>query len=117
MIQKLLSTNSNKAITVIRVMLGIILFPHGAQKLLGWFGGYGFTGTMSFFTGTIHIPWIIALLVILLEFFGSLLLIAGIGTRFIATALIIQFTVIIFMSHLQNGFFHELVWKPSRRRI
>ena len=88
-----------------RILLGVALFPHGAQKLLGWFGGYGFTGTMGFLTGTAHLPYIIALLVIIIEFFGALLLIAGFATRFVALAVIIQFIGIILTSHMQNGFF------------
>lgn len=103
--KKLLATNNNIAITVIRVLLGIVLFPHGAQKLLGWFGGYGFTGTMGFLTGGAHLPYIIGLLVIIIEFFGSLMLIAGIATRFAALAIIILFIGIVFTSHIQNGFF------------
>jgi len=105
MFKKLLSTNSNTGIAVVRILLGVALFPHGAQKLLGWFGGYGFTGTMGFLTGTAHLPYIIALLVIIIEFFGALLLIAGFATRFVALAVIIQFIGIILTSHLQNGFF------------
>ena len=103
--KKLLVTNDSTAITVIRVILGIVLFSHGAQKLLGWFGGYGFTGTMGFLTGGAHLPYVIALFVIIIEFFGSLFLIFGFATRFVATAVIILFTGIIFTSHLKNGFF------------
>jgi len=105
MFKKLLSTNSNTGIAVVRILLGVALFPHGAQKLLGWFGGYGFTGTMGFLTGTAHLPYVIALLVIIIEFFGALLLIAGFATRFVALAVIIQFIGIILTSHMQNGFF------------
>lgn len=90
---------------ILRLTLGLIIFPHGAQKLLGWFGGYGFTGTMNFFTGTVHLPWLIGLLVILIEFFGSLFLIAGLGSRLWAIAMIVLMLGIIFTSHVQNGFF------------
>lgn len=86
-------------------MLGILLFPHGAQKMLGWFGGYGFSGTMNFFTGTVGLPWIIGFLVILIEFVGSLFLIAGIAVRITALAVIADMVGIIFSSHIQNGFF------------
>ncbi|HVX50002.1 MAG TPA: DoxX family protein [Chitinophagaceae bacterium] len=103
--KKLLSTNGTIAISVIRVMLGIVLFAHGAQKLLGWFGGYGYTGTMGFLTGAVHLPYIIGLLVIVIEFFGALFLIAGFATRFAAAAIIILFTGIVYTSHWQNGFF------------
>ena len=49
------------------ITLGLVMFPHGAQKLLGWYGGFGFSGTMGFFTETMHLPWIVALLVIVGE--------------------------------------------------
>ena len=88
-----------------RIVLGVVLFPHGAQKLLGWFGGFGFTGTMNYFTGTLHLPWIIALLVILIEFIGSLMLITGTATRVAALLIIINFIGVILTAHLDNGFF------------
>jgi putative oxidoreductase len=101
----LFKTNENTAATIIRIVLGVILFPHGAQKLLGWFGGYGFDGTMGFLTGTAGLPWIIAFLVVILEFFGALAFIFGFGTRIVAAGVIALFTGIIFTSHASNGFF------------
>lgn len=66
--KKLLSTNSNNYTALIaRLALGITIFPHGAQKLLGWFGGFGYTGTMGFLTGQANLPWILAFLVIIIE--------------------------------------------------
>lgn len=103
--KKLFQTNDNAATTILRVVLGIILFPHGAQKLLGWFGGYGFNGTMGFLTGAAGLPWIIAFLVIAIEFFGALALIFGFATRIVAVGVISLFTGIIATSHIQNGFF------------
>jgi putative oxidoreductase len=85
----LVATGDSFAPLVLRVALGVMMFPHGAQKLLGWFGGYGFTGTMGYFTGTVGTPWLVGLLVILGEFFGSLLLITGFGTRFAAASLVV----------------------------
>ena len=105
MLQKIIKTNKSNAAAVLRVALGLVLFPHGAQKLLGWFGGFGFTGTMNYFTGTLHLPWIIALLVILIEFFGSLMLITGTATRVAALLIIINFIGVILTAHLANGFF------------
>ncbi|HEX9285130.1 MAG TPA: DoxX family protein, partial [Nitrospirales bacterium] len=67
---------------VLRVILGIVILPHGAQKLLGLFGGFGFAGTMGFFTEQMHVPAAIAFLVIMGESFGALGLIAGFLTRF-----------------------------------
>ena len=90
---------------VARLTLGLILLPHGAQKLLGLFGGHGFTGTMGFFTGTLHLPWLAGLLIILIEFFGALLLILGIGSRVVSLLIFGLFVGIIFTAHLENGFF------------
>ena len=89
---------------ILRVALGVMLFPHGAQKLLGWFGGYGFTGTMGFFTGQVGVPWIVGLLVILGEFFGSLMLFVGFGTRFAAASVAIIMAGAT-TQHRANGFF------------
>jgi putative oxidoreductase len=102
---KLFKTNENTAATIIRIVLGVILFPHGAQKLLGWFGGYGFNGTMGFLTSTAGLPWILAFLVIVIEFFGALALIFGFGTRIVSVGIIALFAGIIFTSHASNGFF------------
>lgn len=97
--------HTNLAATIARLTLAIILFPHGAQKLLGWYGGYGFEGTMSFFTGVKNIPYLIGLAVILIEFFAPFFLIAGAGTRIWALLIIADMTGIIFSSHTQYGFF------------
>lgn len=103
---KLLSTNPGNVYALIaRVALGLAILPHGAQKLLGWFGGGGFSGTMGFLTTAVGLPYIIALLVILIEFFGSLFLIFGFLTRISAIGFIGLFLGVIFTSHLHNGFF------------
>ncbi|MBD2770212.1 DoxX family protein [Hymenobacter sp. BT664] len=88
-----------------RLVLAFVLFPHGAQKMLGWFGGYGFDGTMGFFTSTVHLPYIVGLAVILIEFFAPLLLVLGLATRFCALAIISLMLGIVVTSHLANGFF------------
>jgi putative oxidoreductase len=90
---------------IIRVMLGIVILPHGAQKLLGWFGGYGLEGTLGFFTNQMGVPMIVALLVILGESLGALGLIAGFFTRFCAAGILFIMTGAIVMSHAANGFF------------
>jgi len=105
MLTTLFSTNGDLTGLIIRLTLGIILFPHGAQKMLGWFGGYGFSGTMGFFTGTVNLPYVVGLAVILLEFFGSIFLIAGVGTRIIALGVIGLMIGIILTTHLPYGFF------------
>ena len=98
-------TNNSWSATLLRLLLGLVLLGHGAQKLLGWFGGYGFDSTMSFFTGTVGIPWVIGFLVIVIEFLGSLSLILGFATRIWSISMIILFIGIIYTSHIQNGFF------------
>ena len=102
--QKIFSTNNDWTGLIIRLTIGLILFPHGAQKMLGIFGGYGFNGTMSFFTATLHLPWLIGFLVILIEFVGSISFIAGIGSRIWSVAIIILMVGIIFTSHIQMDF-------------
>src|SRR5260221_6358158 len=72
--RRLLATERDWGATVARVALGAVMFPHGAQKLLGWFGGYRFPGTMGFLTAQGGLPYPIALLVILIESIGSLAL-------------------------------------------
>jgi putative oxidoreductase len=104
-LSKILNTQDDTAMLVIRLLLGAVMFPHGAQKLLGWFGGYGFSGTMGFFTGTMGIPWIFALAAILAESLGSIALILGLGTRIAAAAIATNMIVAVLTSHLQSGFF------------
>lgn len=99
------NTNNDLTGLITRLTLGLILFPHGAQKMLGMFGGYGFTGTMDFFTNTMHLPWIIGFLVIIIEFIGTVSLIAGFASRIWSALTIVLFLGIIFTSHLENGFF------------
>lgn len=103
--KKIFQTNESNVATILRIVLGVILFPHGAQKMLGWFGGYGFNGTMGFLTGAAGLPWIIAFLVIAIEFFGAIALVFGFATRVVAVGIISLFAGIIFTSHLSNGFF------------
>lgn len=94
-----------------RLALGVVLFAHGGQKLLGWFGGYGWSGSMGFMTGTLGIPALFAALAILTEFFGGLLIIAGALTRFIAFATVVEQIVAALVVHLPNGFFMN--WTPN----
>lgn len=103
--QTLLSTQLNNGFSIARLTLGLVIFPHGAQKMLGLFGGFGFTGTIEFFIQQMGLPFIVALSVIIIEFFGSISLILGFLSRFWAIAFIGLFLGIIFMSQLQNGFF------------
>lgn len=90
---------------ILRLTLGLVMFPHGAQKLLGWFGGFGFDGTMGFFTQKMGLPWLIVLLIIIGESFGSVALLAGFLTRFTAASLAVIMLGAIALVHLPNGFF------------
>lgn len=104
--KNILNTNpDNWPALFTRIALAIAIFPHGAQKMLGWFGGGGFSGTMDFFTGMVGLPWIIGFLVILVEFFGSLMLFFGIATRIAAFAFIINFLGVVISSQFYKGFF------------
>src|ERR1700689_333937 len=105
MLRKLMATDNDVAVTILRLVLGVVFFAHGAQKLLGWFGGYGFTGTMGFFTGMMHIPAPFAVLAIGAEFFGGLGLIFGLFTRVAAFGISCNMLVAVPMIHHQFGFF------------
>ncbi len=98
---------------VLRLTLGLVMFPHGAQKLLGWYGGFGFDGTMGFFAEKAGMPWLIAFLVIVGEFFGSLALLAGFLTRFSAASLGVIMLGAIFLVHLPHGFFMNWFGKQA----
>src|ERR1700730_854720 len=105
MIRKLIATDNDRATAIVRLVLGVIFFAHGAQKMLGWFGGYGFTGTMGFFTGVMHIPAPFAFLAIAAEFFGGLGLIFGFLTRIAALGISFNMVVAVAMVHQHFGFF------------
>ena len=105
MIRKLIATDNDDVVTFLRLVLGVVFFAHGAQKLLGWFGGYGFTGTMGFFTGMMHIPAPFAVLAIAAEFLGGLGLIFGLFTRVAAFGIFCNMVVAVAMIHHQFGLF------------
>jgi putative oxidoreductase len=108
----LLKTDGAASTFLLRLTLALVIFPHGAQKALGWFGGYGFTGTMGFFTGTLHIPAFLAFLAIAAEFAGAIALVAGCFTRVAAFGIVVTMTVAATL-HWQNGFF--LNWAGSQK--
>lgn len=101
----LFQTDESWTPLVVRVTLALVIFPHGAQKLLGWFGGFGFDGTMGFFTQQMGLPWVVAFLVIMGESFGSLGLLAGFLTRFTAASYILIMLGAIATVHWPHGFF------------
>jgi putative oxidoreductase len=104
MLKRLLQTTNDPVFTIIRLMLGLVLFAHGAQKMLGWFGGYGFSGTLSAFS-TSGMPIPLALFVILTEFFGSVALICGAFARVASGAIALLMVGAIAMVHAHFGFY------------
>jgi len=105
-IKQFLATDQQSwSLLVSRLALGAVILPHGMQKALGLFGGYGFTGTMGFLQ-SMGMPFLIALLVILAEFVGSIGLILGLGTRFMAFSVGLTMAgAAILGGHINNGFF------------
>jgi putative oxidoreductase len=101
----LLTDSRSSALTLQRLVLGAVMFPHGAQKLLGWFGGYGFAGTMGYFTETMHLPSPLAVLIILGESLGALALLAGAGVRVAALGITAIMLGAIATTHAQHGLF------------
>lgn len=113
MFSRFLRTGDDTAALVLRVMLGAVFFPHGAQKVLGWFGGYGFEATVQQFTTAMGIPYPLALLVIAAEFLGAIGLIVGFLTRFCAFGIFSVMAGAIWMVHWPNGFFMN--WFGNRQ--
>ena len=105
MLTWLIDTDGDWVLTIVRVVLGIVLFAHGAQKLLGWFGGPGFSATLRTFRDQLRIPVALACLAIAAEFFGGLGLIVGLLTRIAALGIAITMAVAMVMVHLRYGFF------------
>ena len=105
MLGKLINTTDDPAITILRLVLGVIFFAHGAQKALGWFGGFGFSATMGFFTQGMHIPAPLAFLAICAEFLGSIGLILGFLGRAAAFGIACNMMVAVAMVHWHYGFF------------
>jgi putative oxidoreductase len=105
LLRSALSTSAAWSGTLARLALAVVMFPHGAQKLLGWFGGYGFAGTLGFLTGQVGMPKPLAASVILIEFAAPLLLVAGLGTRFAALGIGAIMVGAIATVHASQGFF------------
>lgn len=105
-IKQFLATDQQSwSLLIVRLALGITILPHGMQKALGLFGGYGFTGTLGFFE-SMGMPVLIGTLVILAEFVGSIGLILGLGTRFMAFSVGLTLAgASILGGHIHNGFF------------
>ena len=104
--QTLLQSNAGFAALVLRVPIGLILAAHGAQKLFGWFGGYGLEGTGQWMASIGLEPgYLMALLAGGAEFFGGLALVLGLLTRPAAAVSAIAMLVAIFAVHIGNGLF------------
>ena len=110
--QWLLQTDSGVMGLILRLTLAIVMFPHGAQKVLGWFGGHGFKGTMKHFTDS-GIPAIFALLAIAAEFLGPIGLAVGLLTRIAAFGVACVMFVAIATVHWPNGFFMN--WEGNQK--
>jgi putative oxidoreductase len=104
MLRKLLHTNNDPVLTVVRLVLGVVFFAHGSQKMLGWFGGYGYTATMGFFEHN-GIPAVFAFLAIAAEFFGGLGLLLGLLSRVAAFGIACNMLVAIATVHHRFGLF------------
>ena len=113
MFRKLIGTTDDLTLTILRLVLGVVFFAHGAQKALGWFGGYGFSGTMGFFTQQMHVPAPFAFLAICAEFLGSIGLILGLLGRVAAFGIACNMVVAICMIHRHFGLFAN--WSGTQK--
>jgi putative oxidoreductase len=100
----LFATDNSVSLLALRVALGIVILPHGLQKVFGWFGGWGLDGTLGWFAG-IGIPAFLGILAIAADFAGALALITGFGTRIAALGIGINMVVAALVVHRSNGFF------------
>lgn len=105
MLRKILATEDDTALLILRLLLGIVFFPHGAQKVLGWFGGQGFSASMEAFTVKMGIPALFAFLAIMAESAGALGLISGFLSRIAAFGIACNMVVAVALIHYKNGFF------------
>lgn len=105
-LKKFFATDTNSwALLIVRLALAIVVLPHGMQKALGMYGGYGFEATVGFFSG-MGIPAVLGVMVILAEFIAPILLILGVGSRFMAFSIFLTLGgAMILGGHVQHGFF------------
>ena len=105
MFKKLLQTNDDTAMLVLRLFLVLVFFPHGMQKVFGWFGGPGFFAAMDMFTSKAGFPAVLAFLAIMAESLGAVALLAGLFTRIAALGIGVNMVVCALSNHVKNGFF------------
>jgi putative oxidoreductase len=111
--KSIFATTNDSTLAICRLVLGIVFFIHGAQLTLGWFGGYGFKGTMHFFTTQLGIPAVFAALAILAQFLGGLGLIVGLLGRIAAFGIAATMLVAVLKIHLAVGFFMN--WSGTQK--
>lgn len=112
-VRAVFATRDDVTPTIARIALGVMMLPHGLQKTLGLFGGYGFGNTMKFFTETMHIPAVFAFAAILAESLGALALIVGAASRVAALGIGAVFAVAIATVHGAHGFFMN--WSGTQK--
>jgi putative oxidoreductase len=105
LLQRIVATDQSSAAAVARLALGLVIFPHAAQKVFGWFGGHGFAATHEAFTGQLGIPGWLAALAIIVELVSSILLIVGAFTRLAAIGIAAVMVGAIVIVHAKVGFF------------
>jgi putative oxidoreductase len=111
--ETLIATSPSWAITVLRVTLGVIFFAHGAQKVFGWFGGYGLKGTTGYFV-SIGLPLPVAYAACFLELLDGVGLLLGLFTRLAALAIIAVMAGAIAKVHWPHGFFMNWEVAPGK---
>lgn len=105
MFKKLFNTGDDTAMLVLRLFLGLVFFPHGMQKVFGWFGGPGFGASMDMFTSKAGFPAVLAFMAIMAESLGPVALLAGFFTRIAALGIAVNMVVCALGNHVKNGFF------------
>src|ERR1700686_3111478 len=105
MLESLTSTHADWVVGIARILLGIIFFGHGAQKMLGWFGGPGLANSMRAFTEHLHLPSTLAFLVIAGELFSGIGLIVGLFSRIAALVIALTMVGAIATVHFRFGLF------------
>jgi len=105
MFREIFQTDNTTGFMFLRLSLGVVMFFHGAQKALGWFGGMGYERTVEVFTSNYGFPVFVAVAVIATEFIGAIWLLIGLFTRIAATAVAVDVGVCAYLNHIQHGFF------------
>jgi len=113
MLLQILATDSNWVPTLARIILGVIFFAHGSQKVFGWFGGHGLRQTLRTMTESVGLPTIIAFAAIGAEFVGGAALILGFLGRISALGIAVNMLAAIFMVHGKYGLFMN--WFGDRK--